>query len=552
MSDPHQRCVCGHRRFRQNRTKTEAAVQRWMLFEEDLTAGGFGATPFGTYFGAGDGSGAQSWGRFEATYASAELVTTCESCQRVRRVETLGGVTPLGVYVQGAWLYVAAADVSEVLTCYEVRLDGADHSYNLPLGYVAGIPPAIVASTPDDTAPAPPAGEGVVDTLLRTRLPEVAATGSYLVTLVDRCCGCEVPLATIDLESPPMIFVPQQADLGAPELWLRQDFAVPLQKAAGSIPGIPLEYCEQVLEYDARFGLLPADQGWTHQDAGGGGAPTDFQLIEGGVLQAVTPGSSNPSYWEATAALDSAPSRVHGYAKYLWETGTSTPEIGEGLAFQALAGETGNPYFGASFVHRGTFHPTRTNQTVDEPWPAYEIDRPAWHVSGMSADASNNQFVHDDRLAADLARGTTGSATANELVARFGDIHGNGFTAHLRRFVVSTPGRFFRPVFRAYTQVADPRLRLYLVADKTGSGIRTARFKVRYGVGTADPYTLPPTETGGTVNFADTNTVYELPLDLTGLTPNAPMWFSVERDWAHSDDRLDVAARLIQATVRAN
>jgi hypothetical protein len=46
------------------------------------------------------------------------------------------------------------------------------------------------------------------------------------------------------------------------------------------------------------------------------------------------------------------------------------------------------------------------------------------------------------------------------------------------------------------------------------------------------------------------NSIYEVVLDMPGLTANQPFWFSIERDWAHGDDKLAATVHLFQATVR--
>lgn len=549
VADPSRQCVCGYRRFRQRRVPDVSDVGRWMLFDDTLASGGLGATPYGTYFGAGSGG---TWGLFTSTYQAVNEATVCESCQRVRATRTLGGITALGSYIAGGWLYVAAADVVRPTTCYEVRLVGSERTYQLPLSLYAGTPPPIVAAAPATTASSPPAGAAVVDTLLRVRLPEVSDTGEYTAVLVDRCCGCDTPLSTFELEAPPMIIVPQQADLGGfPQLWLRQQFATAAQVASRSRLGVPLEYCEAVLEYDARFGTLPSSQGWTHA---GSGAASDFQLVEGGALRALAPGGGDDTYWEDAVTLSGAPSSVHAYAHYLVDSMTLTPAAGEGLSFQGLYASSAGAYSGVRWEGRNTeLRVTSLDGSVDAAWTEGEHSARGWHSSAFERASGTGQGVHNERFDDTITFGTlAGPAPADEIRARFGDVVGEGFTAFVRNFVVSTPNRFCRAWFTGYSQVTDPRLRLYMTSDLPATAARTARILVRYGTGTGAPYAAPTNTVETTVSFASANQVYEVALDLSGLTANSPFWFTVERDWSNSDDALQATAWLFQATIRAS
>jgi hypothetical protein len=43
--------------------------------------------------------------------------------------------------------------------------------------------------------------------------------------------------------------------------------------------------------------------------------------------------------------------------------------------------------------------------------------------------------------------------------------------------------------------------------------------------------------------------VYEVPVDLPGLTANQPFRFSIERDWTHADNQLEATVHLHQVRV---
>ena len=93
-----------------------------------------------------------------------------------------------------------------------------------------------------------------------------------------------------------------------------------------------------------------------------------------------------------------------------------------------------------------------------------------------------------------------------------------------------------------------PVLRLYLALDAGGSGENLARFKVRYGPAVSNQ--VPTLTADVSVNFTARNTLFEVALNLPNLTPNTPLWFTVERDWTHADNRTEATAWLTQATVR--
>jgi hypothetical protein len=62
---------------------------------------------------------------------------------------------------------------------------------------------------------------------------------------------------------------------------------------------------------------------------------------------------------------------------------------------------------------------------------------------------------------------------------------------------------------------------------------------------------MPTSVQEATVAFTTANIVYEVPLQLTGLTANSPFWFTLERVWDHADDKLDSTVNFLQATVRS-
>lgn len=554
VSNPNRRCTCGFTRFRESRANVEETVERWMLFDNTVE-GGFGATPFGTYFGAGAGG---TWGLFEGTYRASTLSVACENCERVRTQKRLGGITPLGVYLEDGRAIVAAADVLRPVTCYVLRIEGEGETFEVPLSFLPGTPPPIVAPTPVTTAETPPADAVLVDTLLVADLPEVSSSGDYLLTLVDRCCGCESPLATVTLEAPPMIFSPLDADIGgAPRRWLKnQRVAIDVAQPSGSTrPTIPFDKCTGVLEYDARSGQLPNLEGWTRLGTGPVG---DWALVEGGALRIGTT-SPNTNYWEKTLVLTTALTQVYAYAGVLGDIPAG--DVGSGLDVQGLYRSGVEPYNGVRvvFSNNQLFY-TRLDTSAETQ--ISPVGSPYGWLSVFAADAlGGDEMGGEDAGVDDTAQifsgeapifGTVGAAGAIELKARFGNTVGApSLVGYFRNVVVSGPGRFVRARFTAYAQVSAPMVRLYLVSDATASLSRKARFLVRYGPGTGNPYGPLPLSVSATVNMLVPNTVYEVPLELAGLSANQPFWFTVERDWSHGDDLLEATAHLHQVTVRS-
>jgi hypothetical protein len=523
-----------------------------MEFDAGAVGGGFGSTHFGTFFGAGAFG---SWGLFTGTRRTVQQSVVCENCSRVRLNKTLGGVAIFGTYVDGDHFVVVASDVG-LVTCFELRFEGAGRTFTAPVVRRVGTPLPVAATPPATTAPLPPAGAELANTILQARLPEVPETGEYTVTFVDRCAGVEVPLVTLTLEEPPMIITPDQAELGGfPDLWLRQSYNTPTQPASGSAKGIPLDYCEAVIEYDARLGSLPSAQGWTHQAGGGSGVPGNYALVEGGALRAGTPGSSNPSYWEADESLSAAPAEVHAYAAYLLEADTPTPAVGESLDLQALFASSGGAYQGGRLNFKdGLLYATQLNLGGETAWSLSEYDEHGWHFTALDSIGTDAVVIHNDVLdrVGSLFGSVAGPAPADEIRARFGDVVGQGITAYIRNFVVSTPGRFIRPMFRGVAPVDDPVLRLYVTRDNTAAAGLGVRLLVKYASGTTSPYALPSTALGSTINMPTANSMMEVAFTLTGLTAGQPIVFTVERDWSSGADTLESTVWLNQATIRSS
>jgi len=546
-------CPCGYTRFRERRTPVLAALQRWMQFDA-VSEVGLGATPLGLWFGAGVGG---YWGRFTSTHRSTRVDTICESCGRVRSTKNLGGLAVFGSYVEDGYFYILGAGVTSV-GCFVLRLEGSHGQvFETPLQLTNASPSSIVADPPLETAALPPLDGLLASDLMRAVLPEVGATGTFTVTLIDRCSGTTLPLVSLILESSPMIFTPFDADLGgAPVAWLRGDGVQQpaAQPSSASRVSIPFDKCTGVMEFDARFGTLPSAQGWTHQ---GAGLPADYQLVEGGVLRAQTT-AGQFSYWSQTLALSANPVRAFSYAVIKdGVTPITDTGFGEGINFEcryslAAAGT----YHGVRYTYHATgWYYTRLNNS-NEGGVHYVAEPSNWTWLGAGDDSgSGNEALWGQvnmlRGSASLF-GTDGAPVALEAIGSWGYRAGaSAIDAFIRNVVFSVGGRFIRPMFTAYAGVSNPLLRLYMIADIASSVDKTARFTIRYGTGMNDPYEMPPLTAGVTVNFTSANTMYEVPVSLPGLTANQPFWFAIERAWDHADDLMSSTVHLMQATVRA-
>ena len=518
-----------------------------MLFDGSGAVGGFGATPFGTYFGAGSGG---AWGLFESTFRGAILETACEACGRVRSQKRLGGCAVFGLYITESTVGVAVSDALRPSPCYALKITGPDGVYEVPLSFGATPPPPIVAPPPAVVVPVLPLGAAVVGTVLAGTLPEISEGGEYLFTLVDRCCGCETPLATISLEGSPMLLTPQDADIGgAPRRWLYANRVAinASQPASSTRPTIPFDKCTAVAEYDSRTGVVPDLTGWTRT---GTGAPTNWALVPGGALRLST-AAPDTNYYEKVIGLASAVSQVYAYGTILPET-IGAGAVEEGFEILALYGTTGLPYDGVRIHTREVPYYTQLGGGSDQVLSA-TTGAPEWQTVGAGDGAL--ELAYERAAAGEITSGgsfygTGAVAGATQLVARFGVTNGAiPVTASVRDIVMSD-GRFIRARFTGLSQVSSPRLRLYLSAEIGLSAVKTARFKVMYGPGSGSTYGPETLTASATVNLSVANTVYELALLLPGLIISQPFWFSVERDWSHPDDIADSTVHLLHATVR--
>lgn len=539
------KCTCGHRRFANRREASTAEVSRWMLTaDEELE--GFGATPFGTGFGAADSGG--SYGRYVSSLRTALLYTYCESCKRLRAVKQLGGIVALGSYVEGNTLFVVASDIVRPVTCFDASFVAPDGtSYVVALQLESATPPPIFGE-PIEFAESLPVGAVVASSVLSAVLPEVLESGDYLVQIVDRCSGNTTDLVQLFLEASVQVLLPRDADLGgAPVLWLRGfnvNIASATQPAGASVETIPFDKCTGVLEYNAALGDLPDAQGWSLEGVGSIG---DFSIVDGRAMGFTT---TTISYFEKALTLGANPGRVHGYIKFLRSSFGSSL----GLDLQALYATNTAAWRGARVASRdaGIYKV----ELDDGGAVALDIKgRPAgWEEMGGSQVTAGPGVAWRDDYTEDATAtyGTVGTAGATEIRARFGRTSGDGptLTGYIRNVVVSAPGRFIRAGFSAYAETSTPVLRLYLSRLSDADTDRTARFRLIYGQG-LNPYAAESNTADFTATLAAANNLYEFPVSLLGLEAKKPFWFTVERLWSHGDDLFDSTVHLHRITVRA-
>jgi hypothetical protein len=162
--------------------------------------GGFGASAFGTSFGAGDG-GAWFWALLEGVHRTVEQEMACGSCNRVRGRQLLGGVAPFGWSQAAGSLLVAVSDITGPVTCYELLLEGAHAELRLALAlHEAPMHGFTPTSVPSEFADTLPDGAQTVNKWLRA-VPPPLSVGEYGITFVDRCGGTATALGTLTVLS---------------------------------------------------------------------------------------------------------------------------------------------------------------------------------------------------------------------------------------------------------------------------------------------------------------------------------------------------------------
>lgn len=534
------RCTCGYQRFAERVTTTTTTVERW---QQVAASGGFGASPYGTSYGAG--AVAQAWGRFELSHVYGTRSVFCESCKRVRREYPAGGMVVYGAAVSDRTVYFVLSDIEEPTTCVVARFEGQGESYDAPLT-LSSIEIPILDGTPLETEDALPQGAMIADTVMVAIAPVVVSSGDYIVSIVDKCNDNVVRVATMYLEAPVQILKPKDADLGgAPAFWLNDTDATlsdTQQEQGVAIPVIPFDKCAAVLEYDSSLNTLPSAQGWTAVTDSSAWALTSTKVLY------CNSGTGQDSYWAAELTLETAPEKVHAYARILAvEAGT---EDAPGFTLLAVQADSGGPYNGGYAVLSDT--QIDIADLSDETTEIVPIVGSGWRSIGFTApvDADGVAYVDDVVIAKSFSATEAGTPADPVLNAQFGKLQDSvTLKAYVRHVVVSASGRFVRPSFLAFADVTSPIVRLYLSRPAISGSGNTARFVLRY-TQSSDPYVRPEMSTALTVPVTVTNQLLELPISLPGLQANLPFRFTIERDWSHGTDTFEGTVYLHYATVR--
>lgn len=547
---PNTFCTCGYSRFRETRRSEVVAVSRWMRFDSE--GGGFGSTPFGSFFGGNGGGEGASWGLFPGLKTTTTLSVACEKCSRVRRSKVVGSFAPYGAYVLSGTIYIVGSDFVRPTGCYRVELVGEDGVvYDLPLTWSPTLPAPLQAEAPAITADIPPTGAALVSDVLTAPLPEVDVSQTYTVVLINTCAGSRTSLVSVVLESTPMILLPLDAFLGgAPRAWLFGQRGRHPAAAVGSggRVSLPFDKPQAVVEYNAREGTLPSAQGFTHV---GTGVPADYQLLPGGLLGSTAAGLD--SYWTKTVALASNPTEAYLYARIQSEAEVSHAAGDGWLASAAYAQAVSTPYVGPALGRSGgSWWGTALDGTTDA---LVRATARGWSsCCGYANDASQDQAWVDGEVGVPLSGAfvPTGTAGALEAIVEWGDKAGSGVDAVVDHVVASFGGRFIRPRFTAVAPSTSPVIRFYGMSDPNGSSGKLVRFKLRAALGTADPHAEGGIVVYATVNVTASSAIYALSFTIPGLTAREPFTFTLERDVGDAGDTLEATFHVLHGTVQSS
>jgi uncharacterized repeat protein (TIGR01451 family) len=409
---------------------------------------------------------------------------------------------------------------------------------------------------------------------------------SYRVTNVDARAGRVTNTATADSDqtgpvtdsqnvpvvvpepvtSDPVVITLTDADLnGAPGFWRSVDWLpttnTAIEPTAGALPGIPLDKVDYLVEYDARLGTVPDDQGWKPSPA----APAFFRLLPGTLAFGNT--AAEPAFYTQTTALERGlPEQVHAYATLTIAEapGRAAQDLGESFEIRFLVGQNDNESTGmragwSRTRNSGLFHYVRLDGSDRfAPTSIEPLNRliNAWTSVSLQADLRDNRAlmshagIVDHRPLEWFGRGKSREA---ELEVLFGFTRSRGrASGQLRNLVVSGPGRFMRVWLRSAAPTDAPVLRLGFITDARVKG--RARITVRYdGDPGRQPFMLPATRVDRT-------------LPVGGVAPGQPefidlplergrqgqhLLLTVERDWTHGEDELRATLRLVSARLLA-
>ncbi|BBA36206.1 hypothetical protein sS8_4276 [Methylocaldum marinum] len=362
----------------------------------------------------------------------------------------------------------------------------------------------------------------------------------------------------------PVLIDPASLDInGAPAFWRGVDWrpdAFPVAEPEGESPvGIPFDKVRILLEYDARFGTLPAEQGWKPNAEE---AAALFKLDGEGALRFEI--GNRPAFFTAQAGPEKEPPiQVHAYVGVFPEQISDLPEESlEGFEQRVEANDPGKTFRGmradwGTSRDRNALHYLSLDgkKILGSPEPS-EDRRRVWHELSLQADYREGlTLLSLDGETGQLKLSEFGrsrdSAEHAGLRAVFGFRGKKGHIAgRLRNFVVSAPGRYIRAWMRAEAPAHAPVLRLGFVTRERVSG--GVRFRVRYGVAKPDePVLIPMRLAEATLELDDAEPGREVRLEipLDAARAKDALVLTLERDSRHREDTLETGIRLVSAAL---
>jgi hypothetical protein len=352
---------------------------------------------------------------------------------------------------------------------------------------------------------------------------------------------------------------------GAPAFWRGVDWRMDAFPApdpsGGSREGIPFDKVRVLLEYDARFGTLPAEQGWTPSSEE---AAALYRLDGQGALQFQI--GMQAALFTAEAALgEEPPNQVHAYINIFPEQISNAPtdEGFDGFEQRVEANQPGGRFRGlrAEWVRSGrsefhylTLDGTRILGSAEAADPA----RGAWHIVSLQGDFRRGATIVtlDGKIDAFPLDAFGMSPDRDERAGLratfgFGRVRGR-MSGRLRNFVISSPGRYIRAWMRATAPGNLPVLRLGFVTQERVTG--GARFRLRYGrTKEGEAPAIPVRALEATLKLNDAQPGQEVGIELTlaGIVAGDELLMTLERDSLDRADTIGAGVRLVSATLVA-
>jgi hypothetical protein len=356
------------------------------------------------------------------------------------------------------------------------------------------------------------------------------------------------------------------ADLnGAPDFWSGVDWLPAANEAidpsAPALPGIPLDKVDHLIEYDARFGTRPEEQGWQPANPE---TPPFYTLEEDSLRFNIS--AQAPAFYSRAVPLPTGnrPEQVHAYAVVSMRQAPARAAEDPGESFElawvatALPEPAAGMRAGWSRTAGGAlFRYLKLDGSGERETSSREPhDRllNAWMQVSLQADLKDNFALMSlggspDREPLDWFGKGLNQPDAATFDAWFGFTRKSGRAeGRLRNFVVSAPGRFLRVWLRSVAPTDEPVLRLAFVVDGVAEG--SARIVVRYSDDPDRHPSVPPAarvESTLELEPADEQRIVTLDLPLDRARKGHHLLMTVERDWTHPEDKLRSAVRLVSA-----